>query len=166
MQKHQVYKLIEEHYKVNFASLVKRLRSASGSSHNAEDVVQESYARACTYWDSYDSALSFDAWITGIRNNCFRDLQKDIILKGMVKDDLAAIPDPPHLDATDGVLIREIRNLIDKQSKKIAFVLRLYLLDEYSSKEVSELTGMTAEAIRKIVSRFRQENLVAESINV
>lgn len=167
MKKHEVYKLIENHYRENVFSLVKRLRSSTGSIHNAEDVVQESYARACTYWDSYNESLSFDAWISGIRNNCFRDLQKDNLLKGMVKDDLTAISDPPHHDATDGVLIREVRDKISKQSKKIGYILKLYLLDEYTGKEVSELTGMTPEAVRKIVSRFRQEELqVAEGTNV
>lgn len=159
MERAAVYKLIEEHYIRNKATLVKKLQNSCGSYHNAEDTVQEAYVRACNYFSNYDSTLSFDAWFGGILSNCIRDCQKQQILKGMVQDDLAAISDPPRLDATDAILIQQIANKIKSKPKRVAAVLRLFLLEEYSGKEVSDLTGYTAEAVRKIVSRFRQEEL-------
>lgn len=160
MEKEEVYKLIDQHYRKSFNEMVKRLTGTMGSRHNAEDVVQDTYVRACQYWSSYNPTLSFDAWISGIRTNCIHDAKKDARLRGLVKDDLMAIPDPPHPDASDRIFLRELSDKIDELAHPNGNILKLYLVHGYTSAEVSGLVeGQTAGNVRQIVSRFRQEYL-------
>lgn len=159
VKRFEVYKLIEDHYRGNFNSLVKKLRNATGSHHNAEDCVQEAYTRALKYWNTYDGDMGISSWIGGILSNCIRDTQKDQILKGMVQEDVAALSDTPHADGTDVIYLNEIRDRISKFPARIRHVLRLYILEGYSGKEVANLTNYSAEAVRKIVSRFKAEQV-------
>lgn len=161
MEQKEVYSLIEQHFRKHFKEQVKRLTGTVDGYHNAEDVVQESYARACQYWRTYDPALSFDAWLSGIRTNCVRDAKKDSKLRGLVKDDLKAVPPSAQPDASDRVLVRQIAQKIDDIKHPQGEVLKLYFVGGYTSKEVAAIVpGQTAVNVRQIVSRFRQEHLV------
>lgn len=160
LKRSDVYKLIEEHYRDNRFTLVKKLRNATGSMHNAEDCVQEAYTRACKYWSTYDGNLGFSSWIGGILSNCIRDTQKDQILKGMVQEDAIAFSDCVQPDGTDGVYLNELRASISILPVRTRHVLRLYLLEGWTGKEVAQATNYSAEAVRQIVSRFKRDKAI------
>lgn len=152
----EVYKLIEDHYRKHFNSNVSKLRYATGSAHNAEDTVQEAYTRALKYWKSYNFQ-GVENWFISILNNCIRDTQKDTILNGMVQEDLAHVVEPTRPDITDEVLANEVKREINKQPARVAQILHLYLFEGYTSRELSEFTEYSPEAVRKAVSRFKAD---------
>lgn len=156
MEKAEVYKLIEAHYRKHAKSQVIQLGRAAGSPHNAEDVVQEAYTRACKYWRSYDPKKEFNTWWTSILNNCLRDNQRDTILNGLVTDDLAAVSEPTHVDPTDLILMKEIETAINKEPSNAREALKYYYLLGFTSKEVAEVTSYTADAVRQLASRFKR----------
>src|SRR5574341_450857 len=99
MNKQEIYNLIEEHYRAYANILVKRLSNKMGSRYEAEDVVQETYVRACQYWQSYDKELKFNSWINGILGNCIKAKMNDIRHHGMVDDIIIdAEVQPPSLN--------------------------------------------------------------------
>ncbi len=157
MNKDEVYALIDTHYKANAKNTINRLRFGLGNHHNAEDTVHEVYYRALRYWSSYDPNKGLDQWISTIQKNCIRDTQRDIIMNGMVMEDQAALAlDPPYFDITDHILLNEIKAKIDSQPTFQAHILRLYILEGYTSRELAAVTDLSAEAIRKMVSRFKE----------
>jgi DNA-directed RNA polymerase specialized sigma24 family protein len=64
-------KLFDAHYRSNYAGLVKKVYRTAGSLHNAEDIVQESYARALEYYA--DTVEDFDKWFSTVMFNVMRD---------------------------------------------------------------------------------------------
>lgn len=161
MNRKQVYALIEEHYKKSFRSQVNRLKSATGGHHNAEEAVQEAYVRACKYWNTFDTDKTFDVWFSTILFNCTRDKQRDVILNGMVQEGAEIIDFPMGDVAFNRIATDEIKKKIKEYPKHISFILNMFLFYGYTSKEIAEFTDYKPEAIRKIVSRFRQEMDVA-----
>ena len=157
MNREQVYALIEIHYKDHAKNSMNRLRMGLGSIHNAEDTVQEAYLRALTYWKAYDASKGFDQWFSTILSNCIRDTQRNIITNGMVQEDLTALAvDSLEFDMTDHLLLNEIKAKINSYPTYQAHILRLYILEGYTSRELADVTDQSAEAIRKMVSRFKE----------
>lgn len=162
MDRAGVYGLIEKHFRTYASQNVSRLRHALGGTANAEETVQEAYSRACSYWKSFDDTQTIEQWLGTILRNCIRDRQRDTIMQGMVTEDAAPLYEQAKFDATDTVYYNEVRRRIDAESKRDAHILRLYMLEGYSGKELAYVTEISAEAIRKLVSRFK-EQLVAIS---
>lgn len=161
VERTQVFKQIETHYRENSFKQVKKLQGHLGSYHNAEDAVQEAYTRACQYWRSYDPSLGFTQWFNGILTNCIRDKKKEEVLHGMAMESLEqSPPEPPTVGAVDRVYLQDVMVQIDAHPKPVAYVLRKYLFEGFNSEELSKLTAYSAPAIRKMVSRFREEYLV------
>lgn len=158
-----INRVITDHYKSNFSQLVSRYRQAAGSKHNAEDAVQEAYLRAWKYAKTYDEKLGFNNWFNSILSNCIRDRQKEDILNGMVQENLAPFIDPPRITAIDIVISNEIKQRINALPFKTGYILTMYLFEGYTSKEISEFTEYSTDAIRKIVSRFRAELVEKET---
>lgn len=158
----EVYGLIGQHYRTNFNNFVAKLQHTLGGKHNAEDTVQEAYTRALKYWKSFDLAeASLDQWISGILGNCIKDFRRDSALNGLVQEDLAAMPEPPRFDITDLIMANELKSTINFLPSIMRFVLWLYLIDGYTSREISDLTDFSPEAVRKTVSRFKENYLAA-----
>ena len=87
MKKKQVYKLIEDYYRENFDSLVIRTINKAGGKANAEDIVQEAFTRALTYYTSYvPDIYEFGAWFSRILDNTSKDFHRVEKNKGMVID--------------------------------------------------------------------------------
>lgn len=160
--KANVYSLIEQHYKDHYRSSVQSLSYKLGGVHNAEDVVQEAYTRALTYWKSYNLSSGLDQWITAILGNCVKDFLIDTISNGLVKEDLAAMPEPPRFDMHDHLFAEEVKDTISRLPGPMRFMLELYLIEGYTSQEVADLMEeTTADAVRKTVSRFKENYLAA-----
>lgn len=158
MDKAQVYKLIEDHYRKNFNTLIKKVRNAVGGHHNAEDTVQEAYTRALKYWQTFVLTGSFEPWFHTILNNCIKVTQKDNILNGLVQEDTeTAVLESNDCDADSVVLINEIGDYLAKYPKQQQDIIIMVLVFGMTSKEVAEVTMYQSEAIRQMVNRFKKE---------
>lgn len=155
MTKEEVYAIIEDHYRDNFDSLVKKITGSAKSRHNAEDIIQEAYCRACQYWKSFKGDLEFNNWFTSILNNSTRDFMRNESMQGMVMDEWSGeIVDPV---AFQRIELSEMLDLIQRQPARVSRILEYYLLDEMSVKEISQVVPESPSNIRKIVQRFREE---------
>ncbi len=153
MIREQVYKLIEEHYKENFNRIVRRISRYLNNRHNAEDVVQEAYFRACKYWKSYESEKEFSHWFNIILNNAIKNFFKTNIMQGMGAD--ITLDNTPH--ALKCIELKELLGLIENEDERVRRILTLYLVEGYTSVEVGEIVPESAINVRKIVQRFRNE---------
>lgn len=147
-------KLIEDHYLANRRNLVKRMSFPAGDA--AEDVVQEAYARALKYFNSYKPEYHFDGWFRRILNNALKEH------KNNERGTSAVSFEEEEHDGLDcsGLnerILLEVNELIATKSAVQMEVLTYHIQQGYTAKEVSELTDHTYANCRRIVHRFRQE---------
>lgn len=155
LDKHDVFKIIDGHYKANYKSLVKKYSGPSGSQHNAQDVIQEAYARACQYWRSFNIDRNFDNWFNRILVNCLKDIVKDNKDHGANGDDAPVAEIQP--EAYNKVVLNEVFNMIEEQPENISYILKLYYIEQYTSKEISYIVPETHVNIRRIILVFSKK---------
>lgn len=146
--------LLEQHYRKNRFSLVKRMSFRAGD--YAEDIVQETYARALKYFSSYKGEFSLDAWMSRILNNCFKEhknAEKGYTALTFEEEEQEGIPCNRFAEG----VVAEIYELIDTKSLVAKEVLTYHFKYGYSAKEVQEITEYSYANCHQIISRFRQE---------
>ena len=148
--------MIEEYYKKNFNNLVNIYRRrCDNNHHDAEDAVQEGFARAIKGLSTYDGSRPFDAWIGRIIENSFRDLRKENRVMGMtiVESEEADFPYTPP----DTHNIQYIKDCISKKNSYCKKILELHFLKGYSLKQVSETLGVPYNTVDVYTRKFRGE---------
>lgn len=154
MNKEELYKEIETHYRKNHKRLIKMISNLVGNSHNAEDVVQNTYVKALEYWKSFEPNSNLDAWIRRIFTNCIKDKINDERHHGMKDDSLDEVVYPKIVDKK---LLEKLYIFIEEQSEPVKKILKLHFFEEYSSKDISIVVPEGYDNIRKIIQRFRDQ---------
>jgi RNA polymerase sigma-70 factor, ECF subfamily len=161
MTRDNIYNRIETHYRENFDRMVGFCNKFLKSEDRAEDVVQETYVRALTYWESVpDAEDELGPWMQGILNNCIRENWKSEKNQGMSLNEEEAQEVPIRSNAVPSVILSQVEKKIGEQEDGLARILRLHFIDGYTSKEIAEMVPDTANAIRVAVHRFR--NMIKE----
>jgi RNA polymerase sigma factor (sigma-70 family) len=127
--------------------------------HDAEDAVQESFARAYRFFDKFHGADG-RAWILAIvRNSCYTLLQQNRRQPMAGEEELAEIPDGRpdpealHLAEIDQRLLRQaIEDLPDEFRE--AIILRE--LEGLSYKEIGAVAGVPVGTVMSRLARARQ----------
>lgn len=157
MTKQEVYKLIEEHYRTHSKNLENKIIMRAGQQANAQDIVQEAYAKALQYWNSFNPETgSIDKWIGSILFNAASSFYRQEILRGMVVDTGEDVVEQPN--APSRIMVKEVEKYIGNLptgSRKT--VAELFFLKDYSCREISDVCPETPSAIRKIVQRLRED---------
>lgn len=154
MNQQEIYSLINQHYRDNYERLVKGLSNNSGSRHNAEDVIQNAYLRACEYWTSFNAEKDFTKWFNGILNNSLRDKINEERMQGM-HDDGQEVEEPQHKEISK-IILKEVQEFINSQPERIAKILRLHFLFQYSIRDISKLVGNNKSEIGRLIYEFRK----------
>lgn len=154
--KEEVYKNIENHYREHFTEQVKKLRGVAGGLANAEDIVQEAYARACQYWNSYNSDKSFNAWFNRILVNCLTDYKR-YERAASIGEETAGENDVFPSGALSAVTLKEVKALVNGQPDNVRDILNLYLFKQYTGKEISEVVEEKHGNVRFIIHQFRKK---------
>lgn len=147
---------LTQHYQVNFDKLSKRYARRFDNQHIGEDVVQEAYARAWKYRNTYNPEQPFENWFGIICFNAFKRLYAEE--QGHVAEDLdefavAGIQNSHEIDR----LWSQILGMIKKERKGWQEVLYLHFDRNYSIKEISEFHEMSHRNIRVAVYAFRNK---------
>lgn len=159
MNKEEVYKLIEDHYRDNFNRMVKYISRNSGNRHNAEDILQEAYTRALLYWKSLEARhdKSMNEWFRGILKNCFRDSLREQLEKGIVVEGhVDKIVDHNHSGYARKWL-KEIKEKMRLYNKKDEYILNLYFIYQYKIYEIEMLVRESFIYVKNLVQKFRRE---------
>lgn len=155
-KKEIVYSLIDKHYRANFETLVKKLGRYSQPAV-AEDIVQESYLRALTYWEAFPDDGETDKWMNAVINNCARDFHRTEILQGMADPEMGE-EQFVNASAIPSIMKQEVLDLIVKKEEKICDILYLALIYQWKPSEIVKAgKADTAAMVRQTVHRFRKE---------
>lgn len=123
-----------------------------GDKSLADDVAQESYMKAYLSSDRFKDAGKFRAWIYRIGYNTFINHKRSL----HVKVDYEEAGCLPASDTSDHAfryqdLYQALNNLPGKERTSIL----LFYLEDYSIKQIADITGFTQDAIKQHLSRGR-----------
>ncbi len=153
--KGDMHDVIHKHYTECSVRLMKRLYFRAGDVWSAEDVLQESYARALKYWGSFNGD-NFEKWFNTIMNNSLREFKN--MEKGYsaieYDDELGEGTACPQYHAR---VMAQVYELIDTKSLVQIEVLTLYFQQEYTARDISHVTEYSYSQIHQIIQRFRNE---------
>ncbi|HKI62860.1 MAG TPA: sigma-70 family RNA polymerase sigma factor [Mariprofundaceae bacterium] len=163
--KTEAYKVIEAHYRANAKRLVKQLTIKSRGVHNAEDIVQDMYTNALTYWRSFNATkASLNTWLMEIMNNAAKDhMTKEKMHGALGNTDDKIVPDETINPAADARLeLNDIkRHLLTKRGQTRA-ILVAALIEQAPYNDIAAQFGINEKAVKQSVWRFREELRNAE----
>jgi len=131
------------------------------SVHDADDVVQEAYLRAFTFFDSFHGGDGRGWLLSIVRNTCFTWLRKNRAQELMTEFDetfhSAAVqspnPETLQLRRVDAEILREGLNKLPAEFRE---VLVLRELEDLSYKEIAGITGVALGTVMSRLSRARR----------
>ncbi len=129
------------------------------SASDADDVVQESYLRALTFFDSFRGGDG-RAWMLSIvRNTCFTWLRKHRAYDLAVEfdEDLhgSAVSSPETLQLREADA-QSVHNALEKLPAEFREVLVLREMEGFSYKEISEIAGIAIGTVMSRLARARK----------
>ncbi|MCD4761533.1 RNA polymerase sigma factor [bacterium] len=140
------------------------LRISNVSKEEAEDILQEVFIKAYYNLNSFDKELKFSSWIYRITHNQvisnFRKIKaRAEIITSDIRDEIIKniASEFDVKEEIDGEIFKEkieiILNNIDNKYKE---VLVLYLLEEKSSQEISDILKKRIGTVYSLISRGKK----------
>lgn len=123
------------------------------NSHDANDLLQDTFLTAFEKIDSYQQTSSFIAWLKTIAfNKTFNLLKKEKNITVGIQHLLEPISD------VNAVEIAAVENnlllfLMDQLTEMERLILWLYIAEQYSHQEIGQLVGKTPSYSKSLVSR-------------
>lgn len=128
------------------------LRLTGGHEHDAKDIVQETWIRACRSLPGFEWRSSLRTWLAGILINRSRELMRTLN-RETLSDDMADIPAPVSTAPTIGLdLERAIAQLPDG----CRAVLVLHDVEGYTHAEIGTLLGIEPGTSKSQLFRARR----------
>lgn len=150
--------VLERYYRDERENLLRRLNFGAGTPENAEDVLQEAFVRALTYWDTFDPEnKELGAWFSTILKNSLRDFKRDEWLFGMGEEFDEELYDPQEMPITEDELVRQIYDMVEEKADSQKEVLLLFFEKHYGLKDIHNITGQSYHTVHSIVRRFKKE---------
>jgi RNA polymerase sigma-70 factor, ECF subfamily len=144
-------------------------RALTGHAQDAEDLVQETYARALRAAEQFElRERGMRPWLVQIMRNLFRDRldarkHQPVTMDGESMDRLAlAAPGALPWEAGD-LATGEILAAMDRLPEESRTVLMLWAVDEMSYQDIAEALGIPAGTVMSRLHRARQR--LAEALN-
>ena len=139
---------IEQIYRQHYASIYRYALSLCGDAHTAEDLTQETFAKALL---SLDETRSIAAWMHVVcRNLWFDQCRRDKRLRFM-----SDLPEP-ELDASDGMEEKQgFMNSIRRLPPAMREAVLLFYDSGLSCAEIAQVQHTTPGAVRTLLYRAR-----------
>lgn len=150
-------KVVDTYYRENYNALIKRSKNRLGSIQDAEDAVQDAFVNALKYFES--CSIDFDRWFKVILSNACKKVEREKRAAGLTKsiDDAMDEVEPHIPDHIKDHFRNHMEQLANAKVSYNKEVVRLHILYGYTSKEISELLGISNDLAKKNISLFVQE---------
>lgn len=158
--------IVERHHRGMYALALRLLRDPA----EAEDVVQESFARAFCAIDRFDPTYRLSTWLYGIALNICRDVWKSARVRTARSHAPVSVwSDASEATRPDALLVAQRRSerlwqALEGMRPAYREILVLKDMQELSYQEIQEITGapITALKIRAIRAREQLRKLIGD----
>ena len=119
----------------------------------ADDIAQDTLLKAYLHYGTFQGRSSFSTWLLRIGYSCFcNHIGKRILDTEPITEKENQIPSEDAHDKDSGALYAAINGL--SASEKAAVLL--FYMEDYSTKEISEILGMPSVTVRSHLHRARR----------
>lgn len=129
--------------------------------YEAEDVMQESFLKAFSRLDIYDTATPFEAWLVRIAINTSIDKlrKKDLDIITLNENINYDITDSNDNDDWEHIVgkVEQVKKAISKLPDTGRLVINLYLIEGYDHEEIAEILNIPAGTVRIQYMRAKQK---------
>lgn len=150
---------VNDHYRKNFSTLVKKLSYRAGTEWDAEDAIHDAYERALRYFRSFNPDKStFGAWFSRILVNALKEHYNRNM--GRTGNDLEfdeEIAEGTPCEHYPRKVREEIENRIGGRKEHISEILYLYFVNGYAAIDISRMVESSHVAVSQTIFRFREE---------
>jgi RNA polymerase sigma factor (sigma-70 family) len=122
-------------------------RLCGGSGHEAEDIVQEAWIRACAALPRFAWRSSLTTWLCGIVVNCVREARRAPEHEELEEQEVAARMRGETLD---------LEALVRRLPQRCREVIVLHDIEGYTHEEIGTLLGVAEGTSRHHLFRARQ----------
>lgn len=121
----------------------------------AEDAMQEAFIKAFRKINQFKGDVTFGAWLKRIViNTCLDAIKAKKIEVEPIREDMVGIADEDDdWSVSDETTVPEITSAIAELPDSYRVVVRLFLLEGYDHKEISEILEITESASRTNLHR-------------
>ena len=124
-----------------------------GDAFTADDIAQETLLKAYLHYGTFQGRSSFSTWLLRIGYSCFCNyVGKKILDTEALTEKENLIPLEENYEKDSGALYSAIDGL---PASEKATVL-LFYMEDYSTKEISEILGMPSVTVRSHLHRARR----------
>lgn len=150
--------VLSKFYEENRDNLLRRISFRAGSPENAEDILQEAFVRALTYWDTFNPEVkSLGAWFNTILKNASTDFKRQEWLFGMGEEFDEEQYEPQEMSIKEVDLVKKIYEMVDGKIDNHQEILLLYYEKHYSPKDIANITDAKVKTIKQVIWRFKTE---------
>ncbi len=162
-------------YKLYYKAMYNCSHRILNNQMEAEDVMQEAFLDAFQKIHQYDGTATFGAWLKRIVINKSIDrlkkIKRELPLED-VENDVFEVQEEDYFEVLS-MKIDAIRAGIEKLTDSYRVIISLHLLEGYDHQEISDILGISYNAVRTKYSRARQRLLqnikqlkLSDSINL
>lgn len=147
--------LLEAHRR----ALLKVCWAYGKTQHDRDDLLQEIVGRLWAAFGKYDESRKFSTWMYRVSLNVAIDYRRRKRRWGRetanLDDGAAVVPGAETDDATKLQQLRELRELLERQSEADRAILLLYL-ESHSYREIGDVLGMSESNVGTRLNRLKK----------
>ena len=149
--------MIETYYEENRKQLLKRVSGRGIRQDLVEDVLQEAFTRALTFFHTFDKNRNFGSWFNTILNNCIKDAKREDKMEGMVSSEDVAEPVTSEDLEFNSLLCERLEKELEGRAKQTRDILYLYFNKNMKPAEIAQVVEANNKAVRMTIYRFKCE---------
>ena len=140
MQVYQMYK--DMLYNVSFR-IIK-------NAHDAQDTVHDAFIKAFQNISKLENDLNLGPWLKRIVVNCSLDFLRQKKKMGWLQESYEFTESTEEDDVYEDITfkVEEVKKAIDNLKDKYRIIIVLYLIEDYSHKEIAEQLGLKESTVR------------------
>ena len=120
-----------------------------GDSEDAQDTVHDAFIKAFKAIANVEDDLNLGAWLRRIVVNCSLDFLKKHkrIVRWDVSIDVEDVDETEALEDT-ALKVEEVKRAINRLNERSRITLVLYLIEDYTHKEIAQQLGLKESTVR------------------
>lgn len=146
-------------YKLYYKAMYNTSLRIVNDTMEAEDVMQDAFLQAFQRIDSYTGQGSFGSWLKRIVTNKSLDAIRKRKIQVSIEDEKLDFPDIAEENKEEEIQLQvtEVKAAIAELPEEYCLIVTLYLIEEYTHEEISEMLGISNNLSRTRLVRAKQK---------